>query len=181
VLRTLIPSDREVGATEERWYSVQIRPYRTTRNTIEGLSIAFLDVTRSKKAEGLAARAQAFEENIVQTVREPLLVLDADLTVVRANRSFYRVFRVESEQVEGRRVFDLGDGQWDIPRLRELLERLLPQNESFDDFEVEHDFPGLGRRVMLLNARRMERGAAPGPELILLAIEDVTATQRSGA
>jgi two-component system CheB/CheR fusion protein len=181
VLRTLIPSDREVRATEDRWYSVQIRPYRTARNTIEGLSIAFLDVTRSKKAEGLAARARDFEENIVQTVREPLLVLDADLKVVRANRSFYRVFRVEPEQVEGRRIFDLGDGHWDIPRLRELLERLLPQNESFDDFEVEHDFPGLGRRVMLLNARRMEHGAAAGPELILLAIEDVTQTIRSGA
>jgi len=101
-------------------------------------------------------------------------VLGSDLRVIRASRSFYRHFRVEPGATTGHRIFDLGNGQWDIPRLRELLERLLPTNASFEDFEVDHDFPGIGHRIMLLNARRVMRSRSEGPELILLAIEDVT-------
>jgi two-component system CheB/CheR fusion protein len=173
VLRTLQPSDREVHSRDGKWYSVEIRPYRTTRNTIEGISIAFVDVTRTKRAELAADVARAIEEDIVQAVREPFLVLDSGLHVVRANRSFYRAFGVAPEETEGRLIFSLGNGQWEIPRLRELLERILPENRSFDDFEVVHDFPGLGRRVMLLNARRVERTTATGQDLILLGIADV--------
>jgi two-component system CheB/CheR fusion protein len=177
VLRSLAPCEREVQSSEGGWYSVEIRPYRTSRNTIEGVSIAFLDTTRTKLA---AEQARAFEEGIVEAVREPFLVLDAGLTVVRANRSFYRAFRVEPAEVERRSIFELGNGQWDIPRLRELLERLLPENHSFDDFEVEHEFPQIGRRVMLLNARRVERTRSGQPDLILLAIEDVTERRAHG-
>jgi PAS domain-containing protein len=175
VLHTLIPAEREVRSREGSWYSVQIRPYRTARNTIEGVSIAFLDVTRTKHAELAASQAQAFETDIVQAVREPLLVLDSQLRVLRANRSFMRAFRVDTKNVEGRIIFELGNGEWDIPRLRELLERLLPEKSAFEDFEVEHDFPSIGRKVMLLNARRVERTTPfDGAEMILLAIEDVT-------
>jgi two-component system, chemotaxis family, CheB/CheR fusion protein len=182
VLHTLIPSEREVRSREGGWFSVQIRPYRTARNTIEGVSIAFLDVTRTKQAELTAAKAQAFETDIVQAMREPILVLDAKLRVLRANRSFLRAFRVDARNVEGRVVFELGNGEWDIPRLRELLERLLPENSSFEDFEVAHDFPSIGRKVMLLNARRVERTTSlDGDEMILLAIEDVTERKASSA
>jgi hypothetical protein len=84
-------------------------------------------------------------DSIVDTVREPLLVLSADLLVRRANRSFYRTFAVTPEKTVDRLVYDLGDGQWDIPALRKLLEDILPQNTTFDDFEVTHDFPAIGR------------------------------------
>jgi len=176
VLHTLIPSYREVRASSGSWYAVEVRPYRTARNTIEGVSIAFIDITRTKRAELAAAVAQAFENDVVQAVREPLLVLDSGLRVLRANRSFCRAFRVEPKDLEGRLVFQLGNGEWDIPRLRELLERLLPENSSFDDSEVDHEFPSIGRRIMVLNARRIERTAG-GAEMILLAVEDVTETR----
>ncbi len=117
-------------------------------------------------------------EDIVDAVRESLLVLDADLRVRRANRSFYKIFRVNPEDTEGRLVYELGNGQWDNPALRRLLEDVLPQNAAFDDFEVVHDFPALGRKVMLLNARRVHR-ASNHVESILLAIEDITERRRA--
>ncbi len=110
---------------------------------------------------------------IVDTVREPMLVLSADLRVRRANRSFYRTFRVTPEETVGRLVYDLGNQQWDIPWLRKLLEEVLPQDTAFDDFEVEHVFPAIGRKYMLLNARRI-CGKDNQTEFILLAIEDTT-------
>jgi len=116
-------------------------------------------------------------DSIVDTVREPLLVLGADLKVWRANRSFYRTFAVTPEETIDRLVYDLGNGQWDIPRLRTLLEEILPQNTSFDDFEVTHEFPSIGRKVMLLNARRLYR-EPNSTEFILLAFEDITERRR---
>ncbi len=104
-------------------------------------------------------------------------MFDAGLRVRTANRSFYQAFGVAPEETEGRLVYELGNGQWDIPRLRTLLEDILPHNTSFEGFEVEHDFPGLGRRVMVLNARRIYQ-EGNHTELILLAVEDVTAARK---
>src|SRR6478672_6039524 len=112
-------------------------------------------------------------DSIVDTVREPMLVLNADLRVRRANRSFYRTFRVTPEETVDRLVYDLGNQQWDIPWLRKLLEEVLPQDIAFDDFEVEHVSPAIGRKYMLLNARRI-CGKDNQTEFILLAIEDTT-------
>jgi PAS domain S-box-containing protein len=126
-----------------------------------------------KRVEQALLEAREYAENIEETVREPLLVLDADLRVVSANRSFYQAFKVTPEEAEGQFIYDLGNRQWEIPRLRELLEEILPENTTFENFEVEHDFLTIGRRVMLLNARRIYREANK-TQLILLAIEDVT-------
>jgi PAS domain S-box-containing protein len=115
--------------------------------------------------------------NIVNTVREPLIVLDQDLRVITASRSFYEVFQVTPEETVGRLIYDLGNKQWDIPKLRELLETILPQKTTFDDYEVEHDFAGMGKRFMLLNARQIER-AMGKKQIILLAIEDITERRR---
>jgi PAS domain-containing protein len=101
------------------------------------------------------------------------MVLDEELRVVTANQAFYAGFQAAKEETEGRRVYDLGNGQWDIPELRRLLDEILPRNSFFDDFEVSHDFEQIGRRTMLLNARRLV-GEAGKSELILLAIEDIT-------
>jgi PAS domain S-box-containing protein len=122
-------------------------------------------------------RALDYFQNIVETVREPLVVLDSDLRVQGASRSFYRTFSVTREETEGRLIYELGDRQWDIPSLRRLLEEILPERTEFDGFEVEHEFPRVGRRVILLNARQVvteERSAT----MILLAIEDITDRKR---
>ena len=117
--------------------------------------------------------ALEYANGIINTVREPLIVLDADLKVISASRSFYQIFKVKPEHTEKQQIYDLGNHQWDIPKLRELLGDILPKATSFDNFEVEHDFPGIGKRIMLLNAREIYQ-KANRTKLILLAIEDIT-------
>ena len=119
------------------------------------------------------ARTDQIFEGIVETIREPLLVLDRDLRVVTASRSFYEFFKVKPEETVGQLIYDLGDKQWDISKLRELLEKILPQQIAFDNYEVEHDFVTIGRRTLLLNARQIEREVVK-ERIILLAIEDIT-------
>jgi PAS domain-containing protein len=100
-----------------------------------------------------------YAESIINTVHEPLIVLNQDLRVVTASRSFYEFFKVNPEETVGQLIYDLGNKQWDIPKLRELLENILPQKTTFDNYEVEQDFAAIGRRVMLLNARQIERAS----------------------
>jgi PAS domain S-box-containing protein len=122
-------------------------------------------------------RSQEFSDSVIDTIREPLIALDQDLRVVNASRSFYKVFKANPEETVGRLIYDLGNKQWDIPKLRELLETILPEKATFDNYEVERDFAGIGSRIMLLNARQIER--AWGKEkIILLAIEDITDRKR---
>ena len=118
--------------------------------------------------------AQTLAQAIVNTIHEPFLVLDARLRVVAASRSFYETFQVDPEHTSGRLLYALGEGQWDIPALRVLLETIIPQDTAMDDFEVAHDFPGLGQRTMLLNARMVRYETSPDTT-ILLAFTDVTA------
>lgn len=119
------------------------------------------------------ARTDQIFEGIVETIREPLLVLDRDLRIVTASRSFYEFFKVKPEETVGQFIYDLGDKQWDISKLRELLETILPQQTAFDNYEVEHDFVTIGRRTLLLNARQIEQEVGK-ERIILLAIEDIT-------
>src|SRR5687767_7143220 len=120
---------------------------------------------------------QNYAQNIVDTVREPLLILDASLRVQSANRAFYQTFHVSPGETEGRLIYELGNGQWDIPDLRRLLEDIVPTSSVFNDFELEHTFPVIGRRAMLLNARKLQAGHHG--ELLVLAMEDVTARRRA--
>ncbi|NIR12461.1 MAG: PAS domain-containing protein, partial [Desulfobacterales bacterium] len=128
-----------------------------------------------KRAE---QETREYAESIVDTVRESLVVLDADLRIISANRSFYKTFNVRPGETEGQLLYDLGNRQWDIPKLRELLEEILPTDTTFDNFKVEHEFKTIGRRVMHLNARRIFR-EIDETHLILLAIEDVTERKRA--
>ena len=184
VLDTLIPVEREVRSSDGAWYLARIQPYRTLDNVIEGVVLTFTPVTEFKLASEAVQRAAAelaatqmattqlareLAEGIVDTVVEPLLVLDGGLQVVSASRSFYQHFQVAAEQTVGRKIYELGNGQWDIPALRELLENILPQNQVMDGYVVEHNFPGLGPRRMVLNARRIVT-ALGNTELILLAM-----------
>ena len=118
--------------------------------------------------------ARDYAQNIIATIREPLVVLDGDLRIVSASRSFYETFQVTPAVTEGRLLFEIGARQWDIPSLRELLEDILQKSASMEDFRVEHDFPAVGHRVLLLNARRIAKEGRPSG-LILLAMEDITA------
>jgi len=114
-----------------------------------------------------------YAESIIDTVREPLIALDQDLRIVTVSRSFYEFFKVKPEETVGQLIYDLGNKQWDIPKLRELLETILPKKTTFDNYEVEHDFATIGRRIMLLNARQIEQKRGK-ERIILLAIEDIT-------
>jgi len=153
-------------------------PIFDSQRNVTGVVLVFRDQTQERAAQQAVEEARRLAESIIATVREPLVVLDAEMRVVSANRAFYQTFRVTPEETEGRRLYDLGNGQWDIPALHELLEAILPQNTAFDDFEMAHDFPDLGRRTMRLNARRVFREAGKEP-LILLAIEDITDRKRA--
>ncbi|HEX6368928.1 MAG TPA: response regulator [Longimicrobium sp.] len=145
----------------------------------ELLVLAMEDVTERRRSEAEVQAIETYAQNIVDTVREPLLILDTTLRVRSANRAFYDTFRVSIEETEERLIYRLGNGQWDIPALRTLLEDIVPQSSVFNDFELEHDFPDIGRRIMLLNARTLQAGSHG--ELLVLAMEDVTERRRAEA
>ncbi|MDW8147689.1 MAG: PAS domain-containing protein [Roseiflexaceae bacterium] len=150
-------------------------PIRTASGDIAGVILVFHDQAAARADLRSAHQARAFAENIIATVREPLLILNRDLRVVSANRAFYQLFHTTPEETLNKHVYDLGNRQWDIPELRRLLEEILPQNAHFDGYEVTHDFEHMGWRTMLLNARRVQHS----DEFILLAIEDVTERVRA--
>lgn len=120
-------------------------------------------------------KSWTYIKTVVDVVREPVLILDKNLRVMAANEAFYRVFQVEAMNTEQKIVYELGNGQWNIPALRKLLEDILPRNTFFKGFEVTHEFPAIGQKTMILNARQIyvEEDAA-FPPIILLTIEDIT-------
>src|ERR1700720_1267384 len=138
----------------------------------EFLVLAMEDVTERRRSEANLKAIETYAQNIVDTVREPLLILDTTLRVRSGNRAFYQTFQVSPEETEMRLIYELGNGQWDIPDLRTLLEDIVPKSSVFDDFELEHTFPATGRRGMLLNARKLQAGHHG--ELLVLAMGDVT-------
>jgi two-component system CheB/CheR fusion protein len=173
VLETLTRVEKEIPGDNDECYQMKVIPYRTAENVIEGVVVTFLDISEQKKIIAASEEASGLAKAIVETVREPLLILDEQLKVLEANPAFYAYFRTRPEETLRRRVYDLGNRQWDIPALRELLEKIIPENSRFEDFRVAHRFPGVGERTMLLNARQVTlKGEATGR--ILLAMEDVT-------
>jgi len=152
--------------------SLTLSSIKDKSGNITGVSAIMHDITAQKKAKQVLIVSE-YSESIINTVREPLITLDQDLRVITVSRSFYEFFKVKPEETVGQLIYDLGNKQWDIPRLRELLEDILPKKAAFDNYEVEHNFATIGRRVMLLNARQIQR--VLGKErIILLAIEDIT-------
>lgn len=148
----------------------------TERKEIEsGLEKARNELAETKVSEDAA---REYAESIINTIREPLIALDHDLRVVSVSRSFYEVFKVNPEETVGQLIYDLGNKQWDIPKLRELLETILPQKTTFDNYEVEHDFATIGKKTMLLNARQIQR-VVDKERIILLAIEGITDRKRA--
>jgi two-component system, chemotaxis family, CheB/CheR fusion protein len=166
VIETASPREIEVQDRQGVWYSLRIRPYKTLENGIDGAVIMLVDVDELR-------RSREYAESIVATVREPLLVLGADLRVRTASRSFYQTFQETPATTENRLFFELGEGQWNIPELRRLLEETKAKGSGVEGFEVEGEFGSLGRKTMLLDARRFSQ-ETDQKTLILLSIEDVT-------
>ena len=178
VLETLIPVMKEVTAKADFVYSMKIIPYRTVDNVINGVVITFNDITNLKRLErsliearNNAESARDYAEGIVETVREPLIVLDSDLKVVSANNSFYETFHISPEETTGRLFFSLGNGQWNIPGLKAQIRDVLSKNNEIRGFKIEQEFPETGIHTISLNARKIQQKS--GKALILLAIEDM--------
>lgn len=153
---------------------------KTKEHRVAEKRVAELETSEAqhKRKERKVQKALRYAEGIIETVREPLLVLDSGLRVVKVNRSFYDSFKVTPEETIGNFIYDLGNRQWDIPKLRTLLEDILPKDDMFDGYEVEHEFPGIGHKSMILNARRIHQEGL-GAQMVLLAIEDITERKRA--
>jgi PAS domain S-box-containing protein len=162
------------------WYSLRVRPYMTLDSKVDGAVLVLVDIDVLKQGEQVLAEARDYAENTLATVRGPLLVLDRELRVQSANHSFYRTFGVAPNETLGRSIYDLGNRQWNIPRLRELLEEVLSRNATIEDVQVEHEFETIGTKTMLLNARHIV-GSQRSSGRILLAIEDITERTRAQA
>jgi two-component system CheB/CheR fusion protein len=180
VLSKLAERERQIEGTDGRHYQIRVLPYRTVKNVIDGVVLTFADVTALKQSHQQAEDARNYAENIIRTVREPLLVLDIELRVQAANQAFYDVFQVAENETKGELLYALGNGQWDILELRRRLGEVFPQKNAMTDFKVEHTFPQIGQKTMLLNAREVQQEAGSVP-LILLAIEDITERKRAAA
>lgn len=172
VLRTLNFRESEVATTSGGWFLMRIVPYRTADNLIDGLVLTFVDIGRLKEAERSIEKSRSYFAGIVDTVRQPLIVLGSDLRVISANRAFYRTFQTTARRTEGELIYELDGGHWSIPSLRELLDEILPRNTSIDDYAVTFEVPQRGRRDFALNARKLEMPG--GVDMILLSLEDTT-------
>lgn len=175
VIRTLNLKTQEIQDRDGHWYHLRIRPYRTIDNKIDGAVLVLIDIDDLKRSNAQLMEARDYADAIGETVWEPLIVLNGDLCVITANRSFYDTFQVSPVQTEQQLIFELGNGQWDIPQLRSHLEEILASNTQFQEFAVEHDFAQVGRKNMRLKARRMPK--IDNTQMILLAIEDITEPQ----
>ncbi|MBS4096890.1 MAG: PAS domain-containing protein [Sulfuricella sp.] len=170
VLDTLVPYERELCGVGGIYYLARIQPYRTVDNMIDGVVLTFADIT--ERIAAIADReARELAEAIVDAVREPLVVLDKDLNVVSASRSFYQRFQIAAQETLGQPLYALCNRQWDAPALRELLESILPDGQAFEDYAIEVDLPATGRCKLLLNARRIV-GKGGATQLILLAMDE---------
>ncbi|MDR3722408.1 MAG: PAS domain-containing protein, partial [Candidatus Acidoferrales bacterium] len=146
-------SERQIQDANGNTYSLRIHPYRVAAGKIDGAVVALVDTSALQRASDEIRDARRYAEAIIEAVQESLVVLDSDLRVVTANHSFYKTFQVAPKATEGAFIYDLGNGQWNIRKLRMSLEKVLSFDTPLLNFEVEHEFPGIGRKAMLLHAR----------------------------
>lgn len=167
VLDSLLPVEREVRDLEGCWHELSVLPYRTQDNKIDGVVLALQDIDTVK-------RSQQYLQRIIENVPTPLLVLDADLRVRFANETFCATFQVTREDTVGQFLYLLGNEQWKVPELTESLKKVLPEHKPVQNFSVTHEFPRIGRKTMLVSARKIEDIVEQRAPLMLLTIEDFT-------
>jgi two-component system CheB/CheR fusion protein len=177
VIDTQVTHEQEVQDQDGRWYSMRVRPYRTAENRIEGAVLQLLDVNEIKRSLEQTRNARDFAEAIIDTVREPLAVLDQDLRIETVNRSFYQMFHLSPEQVASHLLFEVGGGLFDFAKVHQLMDSIISGGPRFEDLEIEHDFRGIGWKTMLLNACKIEQDGRTGK--ILMAFEDVTERKKA--
>jgi two-component system, chemotaxis family, CheB/CheR fusion protein len=173
VIETMSPMESEVQERAGRWYKLSIRPYRTGDNKIEGAILALVDIDMLKRSLEDTRQSRDFAQAVVATVREPLIVLDSNFVVMSANTAFYHAFQTSRDEIAGQPFYGLGNGQWNIPSLRKRLEEVVEKGNRFENFVVDYQFRDLGRKRLLVSARRVEAEAEKVPS-ILLAIEDIS-------
>jgi PAS domain-containing protein len=180
VIESLMVKTQDVQDRQGSWYRLSIRPYYTMDKKIEGAVITLMDINELKLNLLRLNQSQDLVQGILGSMGEALLVLDRDLRVKMANQAFYKTFQMTRERTAGNLVYELGDREWDIPELRRLLEDILPRDTSFQNFLVEHDFPGIGPMTLLLNGTRIARDqASSGEDLILLTVANITELQKT--
>lgn len=168
VIKRVVFKEKEVQTVNGEWYSMRIMPYKTSQDVIDGAVLTFASITNRKKIQEKLQESLNYSESIVDTVREPLLVLDDEMKIISANKSFYKTFKMAHGEVEGKELFKLGEGEWDLPMLRDLLEKILPEKKELYDFEI--DLPQIQSNKILINARQIHIGQK-GSKMILIAIE----------
>jgi two-component system CheB/CheR fusion protein len=168
VIKRVVFKEKEVQTVNGEWYSMRIMPYKTSQDVIDGAVLTFASITNRKKIQEKLQEALNYSESIVDTVREPLLVLDNEMKIISANKSFYKTFKMAHGELEGKKLFNLGEGEWDLPMLRDLLEKILPEKKELNDFEI--DLPQIQSNKILINARQIHIGQK-GSKMILIAIE----------
>ncbi|HVP48110.1 MAG TPA: chemotaxis protein CheB [Bryobacteraceae bacterium] len=180
VIETLRTHEAEVQDANGRWHLLRIRPYRTEDNRIEGAVIVLVDINDMKQVSEEIRLARDFNQSIIETTRSSLLVLDAEQRAKLANPAFYQMFQLTPDEVVGRSVFDIAGGHWTFPALRSLLEQLTPSNGRLDDYALEHDFPRVGHKSLVMNARSF-RGGSDSEQLLLLAIDEAVGRKQAKA
>ncbi|MBD2037675.1 response regulator, partial [Leptolyngbya sp. FACHB-321] len=172
VLETLSVKELEVQTQGGHWYLLRIRPYRTLENQIDGVVLVLMDIDALKRSATTLEAARNYAEAIVETVQVPLVVLESDLRVNKANRSFYDTFQVAPLETAQTLIFELGNGQWNIPGLQALLEDVFSHDAVLQNFEVEHEFERIGQKTMLLNGWKIRQDGET--QRLLLSLEDIT-------
>jgi two-component system CheB/CheR fusion protein len=175
-IHSMVALEHEVRERGGSWYALRIRPYKSWDSKITGAVISFQDIDTLKRT---LEKTREYADGLIENSQGCILLLDEKLRVTAANRAFFRTFGVTAAETEGNSIYELGDGQWNVPELRRVVEEIIPQNAQVMDYEVSHDFQKLGQRTMLLNARRVE--LQPGHPTIVLTIEDVTQRSQQGA
>ncbi len=174
VLDTLVVQEREVTGPEGRWYRMVIRPYKTAKNKIDGATVTLFDIDAVKHRESEIEAARDYAVNIVETVRQALLILDGKLRVTTANRAFYQAFQLSPPEVERQFIYTLGGGRFNSPQLRNLLEDVLPKSMHSEDYAITYEFPEHEAHTLLVDARQLYHQQGQPSELILLAFDDIT-------
>ena len=171
VMETLSSKEIEIQDRNEHWYRLQIRPYETADNKITGAVMILFDINSSKRENDQSKRMISYAQAFVETVRNSAFVLDSKLKLEKATSFFYEKFQLTPGETEGLSIYEIGDGQWNIPAVRTLLEEILPQNSKVEDFEIDHEFHRVGRKRIFLNARRLE-GQDSEDSVILISVGD---------
>ena len=172
VIEKVTFKEKEVNTAEGEWYKVRILPYKTSQNVIDGATVTFMNISQIKNSQKKIQSALEYSENIINTVREPLIILDQEQRVISANQSFFETFKLKKSETEGENIYKIAKSEWNIPSLRNLLQEILQKNNEKKDFVLEHTFKGIGHKKMLLNARKIYRGDIE-TNMILIAMEDV--------